>query len=173
MDNAGDVVTESANAGDDRVYASISYTLTDNVERLKLTAEGLTGTGNAQDNLLYGSDGKDVLKGMAGNDTLYGYAGKDTLAGGAGNDVLFGGAGADTFLFQKSDGAGRDTVVDFSHAEGDVIQLLGFGVDSWAEAHAAMKQSGTSVVMTLDGGESVVFKNMTVAGFHASDFLFS
>ena len=66
-----------------------------------------------------------------------------------------------------------DTVVDFSHAEGDVIQLLGFGVDSWAEAHAAMKQSGTSVVMTLDGGESVVFKNMTVAGFHASDFLFS
>ena len=173
VDNAGDVVTEAANAGDDRVYASISYTLTDNVERLNLTAEGLTGTGNAQDNVLYGSDGADTLKGMAGNDVLYGNAGNDTLAGGAGNDVLFGGAGADTFLFQKSDGAGRDTVVDFSHAEGDVIQLLGFGVDSWAEAHAAMKQSGTSVVMTLDGGESVVFKNMTVAGFHASDFLFS
>ena len=36
-----------------------------------------------------------------------------------------------------------------------------------------MKQSGTSVVMTLDGGERVVLKNLTVAGFHASDFLFS
>ena len=172
VDNAGDVVVEAANGGDDRVLSSISYTLADNVERLKLTAEGLTGTGNALDNLLYGSDGKDVLKGMAGNDTLYGYAGNDTLVGGAGNDVLFGGAGADTFLFQKSDGAGRDTVVDFSHAEGDVIRLQGFGVDSWAEAHAAMKQSGTSVVMTLDGGEVITFKNMTVAGFHASDFLF-
>ena len=109
---------------------------------------------------------------MAGNDILYGYAGNDTLVGGAGNDTLFGGAGADTFLFLKSDGAGRDTVVDFSHAEGDVIKLQGFGVDSWAEAHAAMKQSGANVIMSLDGGEVITFKNMTVAGFQASDFLF-
>ncbi|MDT8333520.1 hypothetical protein RQ831_20925 [Roseomonas gilardii] len=172
VDDSGDVVTEAADEGDDRVYSSISYTLPDNVERLKLTAEGLTGTGNALANILYGSSGTDTLQGMAGNDTLYGNEGSDRLVGGAGNDTLKGGTGADTFVFQASDGAGKDVIADFSSSDGDVVDLSGFGLTGFDEVVADMTQSGSNVKLTLDNGEIIVFQNMTIAAFSASDFAF-
>ncbi|UPG72146.1 hypothetical protein MVG78_16720 [Roseomonas gilardii subsp. gilardii] len=172
VDDAGDVVTEAADEGDDRVYSSISYTLPDNVERLKLTAEGLTGTGNALANILYGSSGSDTLQGMAGNDTLYGNEGGDTLHGGAGSDYLKGGTGADTFVFQIADGAGKDVIADFSGSEGDVVELVGFGLTSFDEVVADMTQSGSNVKLTLGNGDVIVFQNMTIAAFSAGDFAF-
>ncbi len=52
-------------------------------------------------------------------------AGNDTLIGGAGNDSLTGGAGADRFRFQATPNAttNRDTITDFSLAQGDRIEL--------------------------------------------------
>lgn len=44
VDNAGDVVTEAANAGTDLVQSSITYTLTANVENLALTGADRQGT---------------------------------------------------------------------------------------------------------------------------------
>jgi trimeric autotransporter adhesin len=79
VDNAADVVTEAAAAGNDTVQASLTYTLSANVEALTLTGSGaINGTGNALDN---------VLTGSSGNNTLDGGLGADTLAGGAGNDL--------------------------------------------------------------------------------------
>ena len=70
VDNAGDVVTEFAGLGNDTVLASVSYTLSDNVENLTLTGDAaLNGTGNALDNLLTGNTGNNTLAGGAGNDT--------------------------------------------------------------------------------------------------------
>ncbi|MDT8316220.1 carbohydrate-binding domain-containing protein [Roseomonas mucosa] len=173
VDDINDVAIEFAHEGYDRILASVSFTLPSNIEQLNLLAEGLIGTGNELNNMLYGSNGKDVLKGMAGNDILYGFAGNDVLDGGAGNDVLSGGAGADTFLFSKSESGGRDVIADFSHIEGDAIRLLGFHIDNWAEAHAAMKQSGNDVILSLDGGQTIVFKGITVATIHINDFVFA
>jgi Ca2+-binding RTX toxin-like protein len=86
--NAGDVIIENVNEGTDLVQSSISYTLGANVENLTLTGTGgLTGTGNAQDNLLTGNTGSNTLDGGAGNDTLIGGLGNDTLKGGIGNDT--------------------------------------------------------------------------------------
>jgi uncharacterized protein YegL len=66
--------------------------------------------------------GNDFLNGGDGNDIIYGQSGNDTLRGGAGNDILFGGAGKDTFVWKSGD-VGTDTIKDFSHAEGDKLDL--------------------------------------------------
>jgi len=88
VDNAGDVVTEAASSGTDRVDASVTFTLPANVENLTLTGVAvINGTGNAANNLLTGNSAANVLTGGAGNDTLNGGAGIDTLVGGLGNDI--------------------------------------------------------------------------------------
>jgi Ca2+-binding RTX toxin-like protein len=52
------------------------------------------------------------------------------IAGESGYDYLYGGAGADTFIFRKDDAA--DWVLDFNAADGDKLQLEGFGLVSFA-----------------------------------------
>ena len=69
VDHVGDVVTEQANEGVDRVNSSISYTLGANVENLTLTGSAaLTGTGNELANTLTGNSAANVLTGGAGDD---------------------------------------------------------------------------------------------------------
>lgn len=131
VNGTGDVVIEDANKGSDTVYSYIdSYTLTDNVENLRLMGDGQIGNGNALDNVIRGSEGGDTIHGMAGddkisglggndtiygddgadtiygnegNDTIYGGAGDDRIEGGAGTDTLYGGAGSDIFIFRDGD----------------------------------------------------------------------
>ena len=56
VDDSGDVVTEAASAGTDTVMASVSYTLSANVERLTLTGtSSIDGTGNTLSNTLTGN----------------------------------------------------------------------------------------------------------------------
>lgn len=107
VDNAGDSVTETVDAGTDTVQASVAYTLGDNVEHLVLTkTSGVAGTGNTAAN------------------TLTGNSGANTLDGKAGMDVLTGGRGADTFRFSTALGADNvDVIDDFSAAEGDKVSL--------------------------------------------------
>ncbi|MCJ2182867.1 calcium-binding protein [Novosphingobium sp. 1949] len=97
VDDAGDLVIETGAADtSDTVYASISYALTDGVEKLYLTgSDALDGTGNALANTIYGNDGANTLSGLGGADKLYGYGGDDHLIGGDDNDKLDGGLGAD------------------------------------------------------------------------------
>jgi Ca2+-binding RTX toxin-like protein len=81
VDNAGDAVSENANAGFDTVFSTVSYTLTANVEQLVLQGSGnLAGTGNALNNNIYGNSGNNTLDGAAGADTMAGGAGNDTYA---------------------------------------------------------------------------------------------
>ena len=66
--------------------------------------------------------------GTSGNDTIIGTSGADLIIGGPGNDTLTGALGADTFKWSLADkgavGApARDTVIDFSNAQGDVLHL--------------------------------------------------
>ena len=48
-DNAGDIVTENLGEGTDNVQASVSYTLSDNVENLSLMASNMLQPGSAND----------------------------------------------------------------------------------------------------------------------------
>ena len=133
VDNAGDVVSENANAGIDTVLTSITYTLPTNVENLTLTGTAaVNGTGNTLANVMTGNDAANSLSGLAGNDTLIGLGGNDTLNGGAGADTMSGGLGNDTYVVDnvgdvvnETGGDGTDTVQSsISFSLGDPFTLL-------------------------------------------------
>ena len=104
VDDAGDVVTETnsamATGGNDLVYSYVySYTLTDNVERLRVLTNGSSfATGNALDNTIYAGNGNNVMNGASGNDTVsYAYATSAVNVSLAiGNAQATGGSGIDT-----------------------------------------------------------------------------
>ena len=109
VDNTGDVVKEHSGEGVDLVQSSATCTLLAEVENLTLTgSSGISGTGNALDNLLTGNSGANTLTGGAGS---------DTIDGGSGNDIMVGGTGDDTFVVNatgdvvtESTGEGTDTI---------------------------------------------------------------
>lgn len=110
--------------------------------------------GNAQGDVLsgiegvYGSAGGDVLYGGATANTLVGNAGNDVIDGRAGKDALGGGAGADRFVFDSiahsAVGANADRIADFSHAEGDRIDLRPIDANSGAGGNQAFTFLGTA-----------------------------
>ena len=106
VDNTGDVVTELTDEGTDLVQSSVTYTLSSNVENLTLTgSSGLSGTGNALDNVLVGNSGANTLRGYEGNDTLDGGTGNDTMLGGTGNDTYVVNATGDVVTELANEGA--------------------------------------------------------------------
>ena len=91
IDNAGDVIIENANEGNDSVSSGINYTLEANVENLFLSGTAsIDGTGNVSNNAIFGNAGNNVIDGGAGVDYLAGGAGSDTyvLARGYGADLV-------------------------------------------------------------------------------------
>ncbi|MBI3896877.1 MAG: putative Ig domain-containing protein [Gammaproteobacteria bacterium] len=103
VDDAGDIVTEGSSGGTDTVQASVTYTLTTNVENLTLTGtNAINGTGNTLANVITGNSANNSLSGSSGNDTLYGMGGDDSLNGGTGNDTMIGGIGNDTYTVDST-----------------------------------------------------------------------
>ncbi|MBC7479869.1 MAG: M10 family metallopeptidase C-terminal domain-containing protein, partial [Pseudorhodobacter sp.] len=127
--------------------------------------------GGGADRLVMGG-GNDTAIGGAGNDSLSGDGGKDKLIGGAGADALSGGASADRVIYalqtdSTATAAGRDTISDFRHTQGDRIDLsaldanlLTAGVnDSFTFRTAAQGFSGNGAEVTygaISGGIKVL-----------------
>ncbi|MDO7844630.1 glycosyl hydrolase [Sphingomonas immobilis] len=161
VDNAGDVVTEWANAGNDSVISSISYTLTNNLENLTLTGiANINATGNGLNNHIVGNAGNNVLDG--------GY-GADILEGGAGNDTYILDATADVVIEQAN--AGIDTVMT-GHAYtlgANVENLVLTGTYSVNGTGNALDNviTGNSGVNWLQGGDG----NDTLYGMDGNDTL--
>ncbi|MBU1217102.1 hypothetical protein KJ870_10410 [bacterium] len=109
VDNVEDIVTESADEGNDTVISSIDYTLADTVENLTLSgSENLSAVGNNADNIIVGNSGNNILEGKDGNDTLNGGIGADTLKGGSGDDTYVVDNSGDTVVEAVNEG--HDTV---------------------------------------------------------------
>jgi len=97
VNDAGDIVVESAGEGRDRVQTYIDYTLPDEVEDLLvLVNTGLTAVGNGVSNIIFGGGGNDHIDGRWGTDVMYGGAGDDTLVMDDAMETLDGELGTDT-----------------------------------------------------------------------------
>lgn len=106
------------------------------------------------------------LAGSSHNDTLTGNSGVNALYGSAGADKLTGGAGADTFLFKAIGDstvatAGQDTIFDFSHAQGDKINLLGIDANTALSGDQAFVFKGTAA---FSGGKGELHFNKQASG---------
>jgi serralysin len=108
VDDTHDAAFETAGEGTDRVNASVSYALRDNVEVLTLYGTAQVGRGNDIANTIGGTDGANKLYGEGGNDRLFGLDGNDRLDGGTGGDAMRGGEGNDTYYADN----GRDAAIE-------------------------------------------------------------
>ncbi|WPB86022.1 hypothetical protein [Sediminicoccus rosea] len=146
VDDAGDLVTEVAGEGQDRVEAWVDHALGEAVEALTLRGGAHSGFGNAQANTLAATQGNNALRGGGGADTLLGALGQDTLDGESGDDSMAGGAGNDLYLVDslgdvvsEAVGAGSDTiraVLDWT---------LGANVEGLALEGAAVRGEGNGL----------------------------
>ena len=159
-----DVVIASPGSGINTVISWTStYTLPANVQNLFLqSASGGVGVGNNLDNLL-------VAEGPA-NYTLVAGTGNDVMIGNGSGDPQFDtGAGSTTFVVAKGDG--NDVIANFRNGI-DVVRLNNFtSLTSLAAVQAAMTQVGSDVVLNLGGGQTLTFRNETIAQFQAGDFM--
>lgn len=175
VDDAGDTIVETAGGGTDSVRATVSYTLSAEIEQLVLFGGGaVNGTGNDQANMIMGNALANMLDGGAGNDILFGEggndvligglgddflragAGNDSLSGGAGIDTLQGGAGTDTFRFLSASDLGltfqtTDTVQDFNRSEGDLLDFTGFDADIGTDGRQAFDFIGSATFSGIAG----------------------
>jgi len=143
-------------------------------------------------NKLEGMDGNDVVSGRDGNDVLYGNNGGDNLFGGKGTDKLYGGTGldllngdenADTFIFQSVkdsvNGSKRDVIADFSHSEGDKIDVSDIGSMSFSGSDTFSHTAGEMIFRDQilygdtngDGKSDFQIKIQDVSTLHSSDFI--
>jgi subtilisin-like proprotein convertase family protein len=140
VENAGDLVVESLAGGSDTVYATVSYGLAANVERLTLTGTGaISGTGNGLNNVIVGN------------------AASNRLNGGLGLDYLSGGAGVDTFMLHKSQGL--DMIADFVAGEKLLVSAVEFGGGLVAGAALAVSQFrvGAGVTTANSAAQRFIF----------------
>ncbi|MES2444127.1 MAG: putative Ig domain-containing protein [Pseudomonadota bacterium] len=158
VDQLGDLAVEAGSGGDDKVYASISYSLAGQyIETLVLTgSSAINGTGNALANTLTGNGAANTLDGGAGNDVIDGGGGVDTMIGGTGDDIFYVGQAGDLAI-EYSD-QGIDTVVSmvgYSLAGQYVenLTLAGGAAITGTGNKLANILTGNTASNTLDGGE--------------------
>lgn len=79
VDSVLDYILEALGEGTDWVYTTTTYTLTDNVEHMKLLGNSMSNLyGNNWDNTLIGNNANNILDGGAGADVMIGGRGNDT-----------------------------------------------------------------------------------------------
>ena len=159
VDDAGDVVTEAAGGGVDAVFASVSYTLGDNVERLTLTDAASGGSSGAAKVMAsattaggsgyYPSVLDTVAIGNALDNMLTGNTGNNVLDGGVGGDLLMGGPGDDTYMVDNA----NDEIVELANEGTDTVKTstnytLGDNVENLTALAGA---TAGSLPLTLTG----------------------
>jgi Ca2+-binding RTX toxin-like protein len=146
--DAGDLIIEAADEGDDFVRSTVSYTLSDNIERAAVDGmDDLTLTGNAQDNGLWGNQGNNVL------------------TGGLGNDYVEGGAGDDIYVINRGDG--QDTINATDTVDATDTLRFGAGI---LETDVIASRNGDHLVFAIKNtSDYAIVMNHYVAGANGED----
>jgi Ca2+-binding RTX toxin-like protein len=172
-----DIITETATGGFDTLYSQANVTsLAANVEQLILYGAATIGTGNGQDNYVYGNISSNALTldGGAGADYVYGSALDDTLIGGIGDDQLdLNGGGNDSLVFAA--GSGADIVFGFdADAAGgqDTLNLAGRGFAPASVGSAiTIAASGADTLITI-GPDTIRLIGVASTTITTADFTF-
>ncbi|WP_369990159.1 M12 family metallo-peptidase [Pseudomonas xanthosomatis] len=145
VDSSDDVIIETSTLATeiDNVFASVSWTLGDNLENLTLLgAANLDAIGNALNNRLTGNTGNNLLD------------------GGAGADIMAGGRGNDTYIV---DNVG-DQVIEAANAGIDTVQAsldwtLSANVENLVLTGSAIRGTGNALANVLIGnsGDNQLF----------------
>ncbi|MGV3552787.1 calcium-binding protein [Rhizobium sp.] len=161
-DKASHRLIEGDGGGFDTVKSTVSYTLSDYVEKLVLLgAKNIDGKG---------TELADTLIGNVGNNTLWGFEGADRLDGKAGNDVLRGGLGADTFVFGT--GYDKDRIVLFEIGV-DTIDLSGWkSVKSFSDMRNNHASNHGDDVWITSGKDRLIIENTHKNDLDVNDFDF-
>lgn len=189
-----DVVVELEDQGTDTVQSSVTHTLVENIETLRLQGtEDLDGTGNADDNALVGQAGDNVLTGLEGFDILTAKDGDDVLIGGEDLDWLVGNEGADVFVYEDITDSlvGQDErdlingfdhgadLIDLSAISDDVLVFIGTddfdGAGTGQVNYASWESLGDWNIVSIDADgdgtmDMQIFVNQTDT-MSASDFI--
>ncbi len=181
VDNIFDRVHEFFGGGRDAVRASISYTLGDDVEILKLLGRAaIDGAGNdasnvilgdSGDNHLDGHGGDDHIEGRGGNDHIEGRGGNDTIDGGEGRDRIFGGAGDDIVTVTDIDdlvldgGDGFDRLTIDLRGQAGPLPSIPSIFDNFEEISIL----GAPELSSPLGGQTVSFHQLLIADFLSSN----
>lgn len=167
IDSAGDRVIEKAGGGSDYVYSSLAVTtLAAEVEALTLEAGGITGIGNAIDNMIIGNAAGNRLEGGGGADTMAGVyggsTGGDTMLGGAGDDFLYGdyfyGSSGDADVLRGQ--GGSDVLIGGAFAD---TLTGGSGADRFVIYGAHESQPGQRDILRAGDG-AIAFQGAGAAG---------
>ncbi len=160
VDNVGDVITEKASEGLDVVNSTVSYILSENIEKLTLAnSTAISATGNALDNSITGNNEANILDGGAG---------ADILAGGWGNDIYYVDNTND--LVEENANWGTDSVYASANyvlsANVENLTLTGNAAINGTGNNLDNYITGNSAANTLDGGSGGVD---TLAGGSGND----
>jgi Ca2+-binding RTX toxin-like protein len=147
VDSATDIVIEAPGGGTDYIYATVSYAIAANVERLYLLGtSALNATGrNAQNDILVGNSGNNILDGLSGY---------DLMRGGTGNDTYYVDHASDTTDEVNSGGGTSDYVyasVSFTAAAG--IERLYLSGSSNINATGS---NGQADILVGNGGNNIL-----------------
>jgi Ca2+-binding RTX toxin-like protein len=174
---------------DNAVYANSALGVNVNLSTGVATGGDAAGDTFASIEDIIGSAGKDILAGTAvandlqgsfGADRLFGFAGNDLLAGGSGADTITGGDGTDRFVFFFAEDSPvgfttRDVIQDFSHAQGDALDLHLVDANPVDPINDSFEFLGKDA--TIDGpgqisysfeGNTTVVEINTVGGFESA-----
>ncbi len=151
VDNVNDVVSETTVLGvddggtNDRVYSTVSYTLSPFLERLVLleSAVAISATGNAQNNSIVGNSNANII------------------SGGGGKDTLTGGLGADTFVLGPANAANTVTITDFASEDKFGITASDYGL---SQGNGLIDNGSGTLVLDPTWFATVTGTQGTVAG---------
>jgi Ca2+-binding RTX toxin-like protein len=130
-----------------------AVTYTESAAGVTVRLDARTGVGGtAQGDTLLGIE--NVI-GSQFNDILVGNAGANVLIGLNGKDTFVGNAGADRFLYtavgETTVGVNRDVITDFSHSQGDRIDLAAIDANTVAAGNQAFAFIGSAAFTNVAG----------------------
>ncbi|KZK85078.1 Bifunctional hemolysin/adenylate cyclase precursor [Pseudovibrio sp. Ad13] len=132
----------------------------------------LLETASDEGEILWGTNGDDVINGLGGDDVIDSVEGDNQISGGTGNDIITSGFGDDTIIFGEN--LGHDTLIDFhvGKSSRDTIQFTDGVFESFEDVMSAARQDGLDTVIQLDEDNSITLQHVDVSHLHADDFAF-